>query len=614
MANIIKHSDIAEVKARVNIADVVSDYVALKPAGVDRLKGLCPFHDERTASFHVQPSKGMFHCFGCGEGGDVISFVQQLDHLTFTETVERLATKIGYELTYEDTPSRAPTGPSRPRLFAAHSEAVTFYQMQLSQEEAVQARNTLLGRGFDEESWKQFAIGYAPRGWEGLKQYLIGKGFSEQELLAAGLLSQGNRGTYDRFRGRIMWPINDTSGQTVGFGARKLYEDDPGPKYLNTPETAIYHKARVLYGLDHAKKSIAKHRRTIVVEGYTDVMACHLAGITEAVATCGTAFGQEHITLLRRVMGDDPSAEVIFTFDPDEAGQKAALKAFAEQERFSAQTYIAIAPAGYDPSDLRQHRGDEALKEMFAGKKPLFAFALSQELARFDLNTVEGRSLALRAAAPIVQGIRDPQVKQGYARELSLMLGMEVSEIEAAMGRNRAHQPERAERAQTTPGTEETARLTLNSLPQTPVLRTERDALMVMLQQPEQVGTDLLTQAVAVQFHAPAFEAVAKAVETHIAQLGATNWLELVLDSTPVEFQHLCRELALTPLPYRSVNTLSFYATSVVKALIEHDLLSLKHEMLSRLQRMPDPGDPMYRSMQEQVRMLEQARRALQLE
>ena len=614
MAGRIKASDIDEVKARTNIADIVADYVALKPAGVDSLKGLCPFHDERSPSFHVRPALGYYHCFGCGESGDAISFIQNMDHLSFAETVERLASKVGYTLTYEEGKSVQQSGPNRTRLFAANDAATEFFRGALRSDEAAVGRETLLSRGFDEASWQQFGIGYAPQSWDALKTHLTFKGFTAEELALAGLVSQGQRGTYDRFRGRLIWPIRDTSGQTIGFGARKLYESDQGPKYLNTPETPIYHKSKVLYGLDLGKRAISQRKRVIVVEGYTDVMACHLAGMTEAVATCGTAFGREHISLIRRIMGDDTSAEVIFTFDPDEAGQKAAMKAFADEKQFSAQTYVAVAPEGLDPSDLRQHRGDEALTAMFDTKKPLFEFALRQAIARFDLNSVEGRTAALREAAPIVKDIRDTGVRKGYARELSLMLGLDPADIEAAL-RNAAREERTIDDTPPwapEPESEPAQRIvTLGSLPNTPAVRGERDALMAMLQYPEIVGEDLLVQAVAVQFHEEPFARVAAAIRSEVTSLTNPGWLDRVIERVPDSYQGLTRELALSPIPQRNPDGIAHYVTSIVSALIERDLLALKNEMLYRLQRISDPQDAMYRQLQEQIRMLEQARRSL---
>ena len=409
----IRQSDVDEVKARINIGDIVGERVALKSAGVGSLKGLCPFHDERSPSFHVRPQVGYYHCFGCGESGDVYSFLRAMDHLSFTEAVERLAARIGYTLHYEDG-GAAPETSGRTRLYQANAAAAEWFRGQLSSPEADAGRRFLGERGFDAGAAAHFGVGYAPKGWDHLRDAMRAQGFSDEELSAAGLVSQGQRGVYDRFRGRVVWPIRDVTGQTIGFGARRLYEDDKGPKYLNTPETTIYKKAQVLYGLDLAKKDVSRSHRVVVVEGYTDVMACHLAGVTTAVATCGTAFGSDHITVLRRVMGDDTAAgEVVFTFDPDAAGQKAALRAFADAKRFNAQTYVATGPQGLDPCDLRLERGDAAVRAMLDTKVPMFEFVIDQRLSGFDLASVEGRVGALRGRCTRRGGAARPAAAAG---------------------------------------------------------------------------------------------------------------------------------------------------------------------------------------------------------
>ncbi|TPX04464.1 DNA primase, partial [Schumannella luteola] len=409
MPGLIRRTDIDEVRSRVNIADIVGDYVTLKSAGVGSLKGLCPFHEERSPSFHVRPGVGRYHCFGCGEDGDVFTFLQRMDHVSFQEAVERMAARVGIELHYEDGGAAASDHGNRARLLAANAAAEQYFRAQLAEPGAQPARDFLGGRGFDQAAAERFGVGYAPKSFDALKNALQGQGFTQDELTAAGLLSTGERGnSYDRFRGRVIWPIRDVTGQTVGFGARKLFDDDQGPKYLNTPETLVFHKSQVLYGLDLARRDVAKSKQVVIVEGYTDVMACHLAGVTTAVATCGTAFGVDHIKVVRRVLGDVDNAavsqtgEVVFTFDPDEAGQRAASRAFAEEQRFAAQTFVAVAPEGLDPCDLRIHRGDEAVRKLITDRKPMFEFMIRRSLAGHDLETVEGRVAALRAGAPVV--------------------------------------------------------------------------------------------------------------------------------------------------------------------------------------------------------------------
>jgi DNA primase len=456
MAGLIRREDIDAVRERARIEEIVGTYVTLKSAGVGSMKGLCPFHDERTASFHVRPQLGLWHCFGCDEGGDVFSFIQKIDHLPFTEAVELLAGKVGVQLRYEDGGTGRPREEPgrRQRLIEAHRVAEEYYAAQLDSPEGEAGRRFLAERGFDRQAGATFGVGYAPKGWDHLLRHLRGRGFTEAELTASGLVSQGNRGIYDRFRGRLVWPIRDITGETVGFGARRLYEDDQGPKYLNTPETPIYKKSQVLYGLDLAKRAIAKERKVVVVEGYTDVMAAHLAGVGTAVATCGTAFGTDHVKIVRRLLGDTADAaagvifasgatrggEVIFTFDGDAAGQKAALRAFEEDQRFASQTFVAVGPDGLDPCDLRLQRGDAAVRELVAGRQPLFAFAIRSVLNQLDLATAEGRVAALRAAAPVVAGIRDQALRWEYTRELAGWTGMDEPTVRGAV-----HAAERAQ-------------------------------------------------------------------------------------------------------------------------------------------------------------------------
>ncbi|HEU0256782.1 MAG TPA: DNA primase [Microbacteriaceae bacterium] len=433
MPGMIRQSDVEEVKARTNLADVIGDYVVLKPAGVGSLKGLCPFHDEHSPSFNVRPQAGFYHCFGCGESGDVYSFLQRIDGLSFVEAVERLAARLGYQLTYDETAGARSDRSGRARLLAANTEAEKFYRASLLRPEAREGRRFLGGRAFDAAAAERFGVGYAPSGWDALTRHLTALGYSKEELVQAGLASLGQRGVYDRFRGRVVWPIRDITGQTVGFGARRLGADDTGPKYLNTPETAIYHKSQVLYGLDVAKRQITRTHRVVVVEGYTDVMACHLAGVETAVATCGTAFGADHAGILRRLLGDEGSAEVIFTFDPDEAGQKAAVHAFSQSHDLAAGRYVAVGPRGLDPCDLRIQAGDVAIRDMIEAKKPLFDFMIRRIVLPFDLDTVDGRAAALMAARPIVASVGDPILRRGYVRHLAGLLGMELDEVAGAV-------------------------------------------------------------------------------------------------------------------------------------------------------------------------------------
>ena len=432
----IRNDDIALVRDKSRIDEVVREHVALKSAG-SSLKGLCPFHDEKNPSFHVTPSKGFWYCFGCGEGGDVFSFIQKVEHSTFSEAVEKLANKYNISLRYEENYTNPNTG-QRSKVLEANKIASEFYQNNLESPEAEIGRKFLKERGFDKNSAQLFNIGYANKNWDNLTKFLKQKGFTEQELVFAGLSITGQKGTYDRFRGRLIWPIKDASGEVVGFGARRLFDDDQGPKYLNTPETLVYKKSQVLYGLDQAKKEITLKKQVVIVEGYTDVMACHLSGVKTAVATCGTAFGEDHARILRRFLMDEEqfTGEIIYTFDGDEAGQKAALKAFNLDQTFSTRTFVAIEKNGLDPCDLRQKSGNDAIVALIASKVPLFEFVIKNAISKFDLNNAEGRVLALKAAAPIVSNIKDKALKPEYVRLLAGWLGIEINSVEQAVKDN----------------------------------------------------------------------------------------------------------------------------------------------------------------------------------
>jgi DNA primase len=441
----IRREDVEAVRERSRIEDVVSEYVTLRPAGVGSLKGLCPFHDEKSPSFNVRPTVGFYHCFGCQKGGDVISFVMEIDGLAFAEAVERLAARVGIELRYEDDGGNEGKRPGREgvnqrrRMLEANRAAAQFYTEQLgASPDASIGRQFLVDRGFDQSAAELFGVGFAPRGGEVLTRHLLGRGFTREELVSSGLSGEGRRGLYDRFRGRLMWPIRDVTGDTLGFGARRLFDDDSiEAKYLNTPETALYKKSHVLYGVDLAKREIAKSHQVIVVEGYTDVMACHLAGEATAVATCGTAFAADHIRIVRRLIGDERNTggKVIFTFDGDAAGQKAALRAFEDDQRFVSQTYVAIAPSGMDPCDLRQRQGNEAVRELIGTRRPMYEFKIQSIISEVDLTTVEGSARGLRLAAPVVAGIRDEVIRGGYVVKLAGMLGLEDSPVRKAVSR-----------------------------------------------------------------------------------------------------------------------------------------------------------------------------------
>ncbi len=611
MAGRILQADVDEVKARTNIADIIGERVALKPAGVGAMKGLCPFHDERSPSFNVRPQAGFYHCFGCNESGDVYSFLRAMDHVSFTEAVERLAGRIGYTLHYEDG-GAAPETTGRSRLYAANGAAAEYFRAQLATPEADTARRFLGERGFDAGAAAHFGVGYAPKGWSNLRDALHRLGFSDEELASAGLVSQGQRGVYDRFRGRAIWPIRDVTSQVIGFGARRLYDDDQGPKYLNTPETPVYRKSQVLYGLDLAKRDISRDHRVVVVEGYTDVMACHLAGITTAIASCGTAFGSDHITVLRRVMGDDSaSGEVVFTFDPDAAGQKAALRAFGDEKRFAAQTYVAVAPEGLDPCDLRLQRGDGAVRALMDTKVPMFEFVIDQRLGGFDLSTVEGRAGALRSAAPIVAEIRDPSLRPGYVRVLARRLGLDLAEVRSAVERaarsaSRSGEPSTAPASNGSDEGEEFVRVTIAALPRTADVALERDALMGILQFGHRLDPDLLARAVSLSFRHPALDAVRQAIAA-APDVSRPGWSADAVTSVREPYRSLAAELLTADFPALTDEAATISATALARRLVGRAVDREKTELLGAIQRVP-PDSQEGRTIRMRLRELDAER------
>ncbi len=566
MAGLINSEDIATVKERSSLEDIVREHVTLRRSG-SRLVGLCPFHDEKSPSFGINPTIGFYHCFGCGEGGDVISFVQKVENLSFTEAVERLAERLGVELRYEGGGSRAPgEGPGRrSRLVEAHRVAEEFYtDVLLHQQASRPGRDFLRARDFNGMHVKQFGIGFAPRGGEELVRHLRAKGFTDDELVVGGLAGRGSRGLYDRFRGRLVWPIRDITGDTIGFGARRILDDDRiEAKYLNTAETPIYKKSSVLYGLDLARKKISAERQAVVVEGYTDVMACHLAGVETAVATCGTAFGADHIKILRRLIRDEPGvapAKVVFTFDGDAAGQKAAMRAFRDDQKWASQSFVAVEKSGRDPCELRQMDGEPAVVALVEDAVPMFEFAARTTIDRFDLTTAEGRVQALRAVAPIVATIRDRSLRPEYTREVAGMLGLEVEQVAREVSRagkvtveddrGQRHTPSPEEVAEPRPGE---AYLPMPD-PRDPVVAAERQLLQVLLQFPTVLRPGAIDVLTSEAFSAPAHRAVFDGIRIAHAAGGSPSeqaWLSAVTEAAPTVVAGLISELAVTTLPTR---------------------------------------------------------------
>jgi DNA primase len=630
----IRQEDIAAVRERSPIADVIGEYLQLRPAGGGNLKGLCPFHQERTPSFNVTPGKELYHCFSCGEGGDVIKFVMQMEQLLFGEAVEHLAARAGVQLRYEQggyVPGQETS--IRRRLIEAHKQAQEFYSERMRHESAQPARAFLAERGFQLADADTFGVGYAPNAWDELVKHLRARGFTEEELLKSGLARKTTRGgLIDMFRGRLLWPIRDLTGETIAFGARKLDPNDDGPKYLNTPETQIFKKSQVLYGADLAKREIAKRRQAVIVEGYTDVMACHLSGLPTAVATCGTSFGEEHVKILRRlIMDTDGSAgEVIFTFDGDAAGQKAALRAFTLEEKFVTQTFVAVQPDGLDPCDLRLKHGEAAVRDLVARRVPLFEFAIRSVLSRHDLNAREGQFAAIDEAAPIIVKIKDRSKWKQYAVDLDRWIGFMderyiLDRVRQAAGANKsagAHKVVTPRSSATARAADANGQRPGEPSPHEgrpydrsdPVLRVEREALKLALQWPGLTGPEfdaLGAKAFTVPVHAGVFELVAACGGVGTAGR-ARDWAAALREAAPDDrARAFVTELAVEPLQVAGEPD-EKYADVILARVGE---LSVGREIAgikARLQRMnPEEDQAGYGRMFGELVALEQRRKWL---
>ena len=772
MAGRIKDEDIALVRERTPIADVIGEYLQLRNAGGGSLKGLCPFHDEKSPSFNVTPSKNLYYClagetrvltrggvrpirelaggrhtvltrdatwveapfhsfgeqplmritlgragrtkvihatpehrwfvltgespdrthevvtsglepgdrlayvlppqeggtadgdgarhgwtvrsvqetdrfeevfcavveeghafvleddiltgncFGCGEGGDTISFVQKIEGLSFAEAVESLARQIGVALRYEESGGRSTRRDEgqRQRLLDAHRAAAEFYAEQLLAPGAVEARRFLSERGFNRAHAEHFGLGYAPAGWENLTSHLRRKGFTDAELIQGGLAAQGRRGAYDRFRNRLLWPVREVTGEVVGFGARKLDPAEDGPKYLNSPESPIFHKGRLLYGLDMAKRDISSRSEAVIVEGYTDVMACHLAGVTTAVATCGTAFGEDHLKILRRMLlgRSNQGGKVVFTFDGDAAGQKAAVRAFAEEHGFVSETYVAVQPDGLDPCDLRLQHGDQAVADLVDQAVKLYEFMIRKTIEEYDLSSPEGRIAALDAAAPVVASIRDHGVRKIYGKDLDRWLGI----LDEAFVLNRVNQHIRratarggrsAPAASAAPAPTPDAQEAPYDLAD-PSLQRERQALKVAVQFPGlAAGFDAFT---ADDFTVPQHKAVL-ALITGLGGVAAAgdpaSWAARLREAAPTNSQRdFLTRLAVEQLElYGELD--EHVARGILDTVRTHSINRRESNLQSQLSRLNDTGqvEELQRLLSE-IQALQQERRDLQ--
>ena len=628
----IPDSDIQAIRERAPIEEIVGEYVQLKPAGYDSLKGLSPFKDEKTPSFHVRPQRGYYHCFSTGKGGDVFSFLMEMEQVTFPEAVEAGAQKIGYHINYQggSTGARDEKPGTRQRLIAANKAAHEFYRQQLETPQAATGREFLLDRGFSKDIIYEFECGYAPEGWDTATKHLLRMGFSFEELEAAGISKMGKRGPIDRFHRRLLWPIKDLSGNVIGFGARKLFDDDKLGKYMNTPETMLYRKSKVLFGLDLAKRNIAEQHQAVVVEGYTDVMAMYAAGVKTAVASCGTAFGGDHLQVLRRLMLDDSyfHGELIYTFDGDEAGQKAAMRAFEGEQKFTGQSFVSVAPDGMDPCDLRLERGDAAVRDLVADRIPMFEFVIRSVISDFSIDSAEGRLQALRRAVPVVAQIRDQPLQREYARRLAGWVGWPDPEEVLHQVRQEARKPKKQERPRFA-SLEETSSAPAQTNapvmhipgPREPHLWPQREALKLALQYPQIAGSyfDGITEDA---YSNEAYRTIRRAISTlggvtAGAEQPGVEWLAAVAGEMPdLMARNFVSELAVEPIKLGETgnpNTdLEAYADSVLSRLQEARVGDQVAQLKAQLGRMrPSDDEESYNSLFADLVALEQARREL---
>ena len=588
------------VRERARIDDVVGSYVTLRRSGAD-LTGLCPFHDEKTPSFHVTPSKGLYYCFGCGAGGDAIKFIQQIENASYMEAVQQLADRVGVTLHYEDGPSTGASMGQRNRILAANQATAEFYATQLLAPAGLPGRQMLSERGFDRDIAARFGVGYAPRDGQALHQHLAAKGFKDDELVQANLIRAN--GGWDVFQGRVVWPIRDQGSAVLGFGARRLFDDDRMPgKYVNTSETPVYKKSKVLYGLDLARGPIGKQGQAVVMEGYTDVMAAHLSGVDTAVASCGTAFGEDHARLLQRLIGVPEQGRVIFTFDGDEAGQNAALKVFALADRFSVPTYVAVAPDGLDPCDLRLQRGEAAVRDLVANPSPLYDFVMRHTLAGFDLDRADSRVDAVRAVAPMLVQVPDKDKQTEFIAQVSKITGMDEQRVRDIIAK--ARQARKKPAAPTVPAGPVLAAGATEMLPtdrrapdgaatseapptipypsaNEPSLRAERGLIQLMLAYPSFFTADWCGVQPA-DFRHPAYRAICQTVMT--LPFEPDGWAQRVIDGTADDnVKRLETELLVLPV-LREPD--AAYVAAYAAAVRLGRLTAQLDNMRARLQRM----------------------------
>ena len=573
--------DIDRVRERTDLVELAAEVTKIKRSGRS-VMAICPFHQEKTPSLSIDPARGLYHCFGCGKSGDVFGWVQETQNVGFSDALELLARRAGVTVTQD--PDAAKRKDRRERLVDAVTKAAAFYHERLkSADDAGQARGYLRSRGYDGDAVDQFTIGYSPPEWDLLVTHMREESIKDEAMLGAGLASRSRRGgLVDRFRGRLMFPIYDVRGDAVGFGARQL--DGEPPKYLNSPETPIYHKSRLMYGLNWAKSEIVRADESVVVEGYTDVIGMHLAGLPIAVATSGTALGEDHLDLLRRF-----SNRVVLAFDADEAGAGAADRGFDLSVPFDLDLRVAALPPGRDPADLVSDGDTPTLEKAIADSVPLLQFRIERELAKFDLTEPEARARAVGATARLITRHRDPVVRHEYAVLVSRKTGVDVDMVESSIRGRRA--PAQANQEVVV------ERLSASDL-------AERELLRLLLANDREIRSlDPEPSLFETDLHRRAYAVIGPAIGS--LDPGATPNLGAILGSVDSEENELLRRLAVDDRPLPD-------ALEVVKRLklsgVERRIDTMRSELAATD---PDTDPEGYSERFESLIALEQQRREL---
>lgn len=604
MAGLIRQDDIEAVRERSDLVKVVSGHLQLKKTGRDSLSGLCPFHPEKTPSFSVSPSKQVYYCFGCGEGGNVFRFLERTEGLSFAEAVEKLAREVGLTLRYEgQTQADRRAQGRRQVIFRALAEAARLYsRVLLEGREGADARAYLAARGFSPETVDRFGVGYAP----GYPDYLLkrmSKSYSVDLLVDAGLAARDAAGNLrDRFRGRVMFPIHDLSGNAVGFGGR-LLEGPNAPtnvaKYVNSPDGEVYHKGTLLYNLNRAKAEITRTGRAWLVEGYTDVMALHQAGVPEAVATCGTALGEDHVRLLSRF-----TQKLVLAFDSDEAGARAAERAHQFHERYPVDVSVLVLPDGQDPADFALSHAEgaaEALLELEGRATPLVVYMIERAMRGQNLTDVEEQSRAARAGVSIISALEDPVRRERYARVLADKVGVNVAAVLLEL-----------ERATASPDGRESRTSPAGPTRMPPGQRVEREVLKLLVQAPE-ACTGLTDRLVSEQFsraeHRKAFELIR---EDGSPANGAGSLVGMAQDRSE-QLGRFFAALAVEPLETLGEATPD-YALRTFLRFEEFAVKRRVDEVRKRLEKMNPLRTPQYDDLYEEFVKLEGARRRIRAE